>query len=387
MNDLTACIHCGLCLSACPTYRILGDEAESPRGRLRLMDELGQATALDYAPLDRCLACRACESVGPSGVPYGEFLERARARRRPRRRWRWLVDHALSDARRTHQLARAAALLRRLGIARALPARWRGALDMLPAQISRAKVALPRSGSVAILPGCAQSVLQPEVLGALAELLRAAGETPSVPDGAVCCGALSAHQGSARRAEQLARQLIAAWAEQPQIVVPSAGCSAHIQHYPKLFAQSDLAEAATQFAARAQDAILWLAERGDRLHFRADPRRVVYHPPCHHSHAQGIRGRAERLLAAVPDLELVQAADAERCCGSAGSYSLEQPQLARAIRDAKWNDLRACAADGVLSANPGCELFLAAGRREDDPPVESLYPYLAARLGRATGNR
>jgi glycolate oxidase iron-sulfur subunit len=351
------------------------------------MEELRRGAPLDYAPLDRCLACRACESVCPSGVPYGEHLERARAQRPPKRRWRWLVDHALSDARAVRWLARGGATLRRLGMARALPAAWAGALEMLPSARRRTRVMLPPLGSVAILPGCAQAALQPEVLAALADLVRAAGETPFVPGGAVCCGALSAHQGSLRRSEQLARQLIESWGELPALLVPSAGCSAHIQHYPKLFAQSDLAEAATAFATRSQDAVVWLAERVDRLHFEPDARRIAYHPPCHHSHAQAIRGRAERLLAAVPDLVLVQAADPERCCGSAGSYSLEQPQLARAIRSAKWDDLRATKADCVLSANPGCELFLAAGRRAGDPGLDSLYCYLSSRLGRALGNR
>lgn len=371
-EQLQTCIHCGLCLNECPTYRVTGDEAESPRGRLVLMDLVADSASVDRGPLDRCLGCRTCETVCPSGVPYGHLLEAARERLGPEPTgitpWlRRLVDDVVRHPRRL-------AVAGWLG--QVVPAAWRGRLpgpagpllDGLPPGRPR----WPRRGRPGprrFLRGCIQGVFQPEVGDALARLAAACGE-PLEEGGPVCCGALSHHLGSGDAAADAARRCAEEFADATALVVPSAGCSAHLRAGPP------------DLAARTVDAVEWLADRVGTLRFEPDPRRVVYHPPCHHTHAQGIRDAAPRLLAAVPELTVVPLRDAERCCGSAGSWNLQHPELAREIRAEKLARIREARADLVLSANPGCESFVAKGLAdaETDPPVQNVLVYLASRL-------
>lgn len=256
------------------------------------------------------------------------------------------------------------------------------ALPSRPARLAPPP-SLPPHGDVAILAGCAQRVFTPEVLEATVKLVRACGGTPFLPAGQGCCGALSHHVGSAEEARRLARSTIDAFGDAAAVVVPSAGCSAHMRAYGTLLAGDPAyAARAVRLAACTVDLVEWLDARRDRLSLRPSARRVVYHPPCHHTHAQRIVDAPMRLLHCVPQLTVAPLRDAERCCGSAGSYNLLQPELARAVRDEKLDALGHAAGDVVLTANPGCELFLLQGMRERGSPlpVQHLAVFLAELL-------
>ncbi len=416
---LRVCIHCGLCLSNCPTYLVTGDEADSPRGRLMVLGELersagvaapvtapsplGSSSSEDAArlrvagdslvlrePLDRCLGCLHCETVCPSGVSYGALLDAARQELGPppgfhARLVVWLVDHVLSRPRRLLPVARIGYKLAHGFLARLLPSSLRRLVGSVPARKPDRppSLDLPEHGDVALLAGCAQQVYGSGVLPAVARLVEAVGLTPGLPPKQSCCGALSYHAGSVKTAKALARRLIDAMDGETTILVPSAGCSAHMRRYGELFADDpQYAEKAARVAAATVDVVEWLDRHSEALRFKADRRRIVYHPPCHHTHAQGIVDEPLRLLARVPDIELLELRDADRCCGSAGAYSMLHPELAEAIRAEKLERLAEGEPDLILTANPGCELFIESGIEAagGSTPIRHLVEYLAERL-------
>ncbi len=381
---LRQCIHCGLCLNDCPTYRLTGDEVESPRGRLGLMGQVLRegVQGADLGPLDRCLGCLACQSICPSGVPYGDLLFQARLQAPPpqelgSRFGRWLVDQVLSRPRLLAGGAWLGGAVR--GWFPSRPRALHQALFALPQRRPR----WPRSpattvGPVAVLRGCAQWVFEPEVLTATLRLLRATGVEAWVPPDQGCCGALSHHQASARRARELVRQNLRAFEGVETVVIPSAGCSAFFREQASVFAPEDPERSrAHELGARSEDLLVWLwRHRGD-LRFRPCRQRVVYQNPCHHQHAQGLRDEGKELLKLVPGLDLVEAAGEGLCCGSAGSYSLTQPELAVRQRQEKLRVLLESHPELILTANPGCEFFLEAGTRI---PVTHIACFLADHL-------
>ncbi len=399
--QLRACVHCGLCLNSCPTYLLTGDEVHGPRGRLVLMaNVVGKDAALDAGDfsresIDACLGCRNCETVCPSGVSYGHLLEETRARLGPapgqtNALLAWVLDHVLAHPRRLALAAMLGGFTRRWA-AGLVPARWRSMLQALPARPATwpRRHGLAASGDPshdqALLLGCAQWVYTPEVARATAALVTAAGGIPYAPTSQGCCGALSHHNGSVSVARERAADTVDAFAQAGCVVVPSAGCSAHLKTaVPELLANDPARSAEAQrLAGVTADVVEWLHGRRDRLRFRVgDPVRVLYHPPCHHSHAQGIRNEPLELLAMVPGVTVVQADRPELCCGSAGSYSLQRPREARAIRDAKLESMEQTRFDLLVTANPGCELFLHQGLREQgvQVPVMHLVTFLADRL-------
>jgi glycolate oxidase iron-sulfur subunit len=399
---LRTCIHCGLCLGSCPTYLVTGDELDSPRGRLMVMAETvslpdAYSSAHGENPLsagvpsreglDRCLGCRHCETVCPAGVHYGELLESARETLGPPRTAHarlavQLVDRVMSRPRLLFPAAKTAQMLRNFPLVGRLFPPLGKLLASLPARApSRPpRLDLPAEGDVALLAGCAQQVFGPEVLPATAALVRAAGFQPCLPPRQNCCGALSHHAGSVDHGKALARGLIDALRGQKTIVVPSAGCSAHMREYGRIFAdEPEYAQKAHEVATATIDLVAWLDEVGESLRFAADSRRVAYHPPCHHSHAQSLVEEPLRLLRRVPGIELVEPRDAQSCCGSAGAFSLLQPEMASAVREHKLDALNETRAELIVTANPGCELFLESGLRGRSAPgeVTHLAVYLA----------
>lgn len=344
---------------------------------------------VERGPLDRCLGCLACESMCPSGVPYGQLLGAGRvvaaAAPAPDPGLERLVDEVLSRPRLFAALAAGAAVISRWIPRGLIPPpldRW---LEGLPRRRPHwpRRPATPDTGSVDVLTGCAQWVYTPEVLDATLRLIRAVGEEPVLPRGQGCCGALSHHQGSVERARALARANVDAFEGIETVIVPSAGCSAHMLHYGELLADDPFyAERAESLARRSVDLLVWLDSRGECLQLAADSRRVAYHPPCHHLHAQRIDGPAQRLLDRVPELTHAEPERRHLCCGSAGSYSMQQPAIARQRQEEKVTDLLALEPDLVLTANPGCELFIDVGlaKRGSPPRIEHLAVYLASRL-------
>ncbi len=398
-EGLRQCIHCGMCLEACPTYQLTRLETESPRGRIHLMRALAEGT-IDVEPevrlhLDRCLACRACEAVCPSGVPYGELIEVTRARiadtAPPRGLRGWLRGLALATLADPARLERAAAVLsayqrtglralvRRAGLARLLPARLRR-LEALYPPLGRARYRAPATPAaprarVALLLGCVMRVAYGDVHSAAGRVLARQGiAVVDAPD-QVCCGALHAHAGERETARDLARRNIAAFeaAGVDAIVVDAAGCGAHLKGCGALLADDPAwSERASAFAAKVKDVSEYLAgsapERLGRL-----PLRVTYQDACHLAHAQGIRRQPRELLSRIAGLELLEMADSDVCCGSAGSYNITQPDYADALLRRKVDAIVATGADAVVSANPGCMLQIEAGLRARGANIPVLH--------------
>jgi glycolate oxidase iron-sulfur subunit len=407
-KKLDACVHCGLCLSACPTYDATGNELDSPRGRIALVRGLaeGRIADVDVAVehLDRCIGCRACEPACPSGVRYGAILEEGREvlatlHERPRAArfaQTWLVRRGLGTrfgastlmrllwiARRTGILAAAARREGPIGVvARIAPeSRWRPwshtVERLLPATGTR-------RGAVALVPGCVMDQGFAGVHAASAALLRRAGFDVHVPSGPLCCGALSAHLGDAAGARATLDRLAAALAPFPvdAVIVNAAGCGSHLK------------EADWRLARTTFDLLEWLDRRG--LQFaprpiaarmgdgRSDRLRVAYQDPCHLRHGQKIAQAPRKLLASLPDVDLVALGDADRCCGSAGVYNVTQPEMAGELLRLKIDAIRAARPHVLATANPGCHLQLASGLRAAgiSVRVEHVATLLAASLPR-----
>jgi glycolate oxidase iron-sulfur subunit len=387
---LRQCIHCGMCLEACPTYQITRLETESPRGRIHLMINMlegGPISDTTRLHLDRCLACRACEVVCPSGVPYGHLIEAARTviaeDAAPRRGWltgrlRRLALDVLADP---PSLARAAAvlglyerlglrgLLHRIGATRVLPRRLRR-LEALYPPFDRPRYRAPAPppaprARAALLLGCVMRVAYGDVHTAAARMLARLGIAVIDAPAQTCCGALHAHAGEREDARALARRNIAAFedANVDAVVVDAAGCGAQLKGYGALLADDAAwSGRAATFAAKVRDVNEYLAEvAGERLG-RLDLR-ATYQDPCHLAHAQGIRKQPRDLLSRVHGLELLEMADADVCCGSAGSYNLTQPEYSDRLLARKLDAILATGAGAVISANPGCMLQIESGLR------------------------
>jgi glycolate dehydrogenase iron-sulfur subunit len=387
---LRQCIHCGMCLEACPTYQITRLETESPRGRIHLMINMlegGPISDTSRLHLDRCLACRACEVVCPSGVPYGHLIEAARTviaeDAAPRRGWlsgrlRRLALDMLADP---PSLARAAAVLglyERLGLRRL--AHTIGLMRVLPRGLRRLEALYPPFGRpryrapspppaprarVALLLGCVMRVAYGDVHTAAARILARQGIAVIEAPAQTCCGALHAHAGEREDARALARRNIEAFeaAEVDVVVVDAAGCGAQLKGYGDLLAHDAVWSArGAAFAAKVRDVNEYLVEvAGERLG-RLDLR-ATYQDPCHLAHAQGIRKQPRDLLSRVHGLELLEMADADVCCGSAGSYNLTQPEYSDRLLARKLDAILATGASAVISANPGCMLQIESGLR------------------------
>ena len=381
---LDTCVHCGFCLQACPTFLATGDEADSPRGRIDLMRalEAGELAPDDPAlrlHLDRCLGCRGCEPVCPSGVGYGRGIEAARAVLATRRRPPALARAALwalttpGTSRIVYALAR---LLRASGIPGRLAGwgRFRFAMGMLAATRPArgngrqraatggtspgASAALHRSlppSAALLFRGCVMDGLFAHVHDATVRTLGVNGWAVREVPGQVCCGALHAHAGLRDEARLLARANVAAFGpgDEP-IVVNSAGCGAMLKEYGHLVD-------ATSFAARVRDVTELLARGGGPRPGAPVDVQVAYDPPCHLLHAQRIADEPLRVLAAIPVLRVVSFADAAQCCGSAGLFTLLEPAMSRAVLAPKLASLRTAAPQVVATGNPGCVMQLGAG--------------------------
>ncbi len=382
---LDACVHCGFCLPACPTYVQLQDENDSPRGRLVLMRRLleGALPADDPsvgAHLDRCLGCRGCETACPSGVPYGALLEATRATLAPVRGRPWVLRAVLGAFRRPALMRVVwwgARVLRGTGVAGwlapRLPQRLGFPLGMLAATTPAPRLAMrrgapasppPGAAPAVLLSGCVMDGLFGHVHDATRRVLAHHGVACATPSGQQCCGALHAHAGDLEGARALARANIAAFegSAPAPIVVNSAGCGAMLKQYGHLLHDDAAWHArAEAVAARTRDVSELLAAHGVRGGGAAVPWRVAHDPPCHQMHAQQVVRPPEQLLAAVPGLRRAPLADADQCCGSAGIYTLVEPEVAQVVLGAKLTQLAASGAEVVATGNPGCHMHIGAG--------------------------
>jgi len=391
-SDVDDCVHCGFCLDSCPTYQLWGKEPDSPRGRILLID---QALAGDPGVLsdetvthfDRCLGCMACVSACPSGVRYDRLIERVRPQverhhERPRseRALRRLLFETLPHPARMRALLPALASSRRLPLGRlseqlALLARIAPRTD--PRVALRLKipermpaVGTPR-GRVALLLGCVQRVFFGRVHVATMKVLAAEGFEVLAPRRPDCCGALELHAGEEEAALRRVRETVAALSGFDHVVVNAAGCGSAMKQYGELLETHQ----ARAFASRVVDVCELLASVEPRAPRGPVQLRVVYHDACHLAHAQQIRSQPRDLLAAIPELELLEVAEErELCCGSAGIYNLTQPDAAAELGVRKARHLLATGAEAIAAGNPGCAAQLDLHLRELGHPLPIHHP-------------
>jgi glycolate oxidase iron-sulfur subunit len=383
-DELSTCISCGLCLNDCPTFRVLGDEADSPRGRIALMRTLVSTSAAPdrstVGHLDACLVCRACETACPSGVPFGRLMEGAREVVRERvtppfatRVALRLGLGAVARPRALSVLARVLSLYDRLGLRRLarrfslVPGPLRQAEALLPARIT-APYALrdePAVGEerhhVAFFAGCVMRAAFGDTDRATVRVLRKNGCRVTTPPAQVCCGALHAHAGEADDSRALARRNIEAFEATGAsvIVVNAAGCGAQLKSYGVLLRDdAEWRERAERFAVHVRDVTEFLAANWIAAP-RATPLRVAYQDACHLAHGQKVRSQPRSLLRRIPGVTLVEIGDGERCCGSAGIYNLTHPAVADELGRMKVNAIAKVKPDVVVTANPGCLLQIS----------------------------
>jgi len=375
---LRACVHCGFCTATCPTYQLLGDELDGPRGRIYLIKQAlegGEVTAKTQLHLDRCLTCRSCETTCPSGVRYGRLVDigrhhvDARVGRAP-------VDAAKRSALRRGLLSKslfgAALTLGRI----AKPFLPRAIGDSIPAQHAAGAWPAPRhQRRVVIALGCVQPSIAPNIDAATARVLDRLGISAIAVEGGRCCGALSYHLSEHEEARGLARRNIDAWWPHVErgaeaIVVTASGCGVMVRDYGAVFADDALyAEKAQRIAALLRDPaeIISAAWSGvdERVAATNTRRTLAFHPPCSLQHGLKVRGVVEPLLEAI-GFTLVPVTDAHLCCGSAGTYSILQPELADALKVRKLQALDESHPDVIATANIGCITHLQSGT---DTPI------------------
>ena len=376
------CVHCGFCTATCPTYQLLGDELDGPRGRIYLMKQVLEGNAVSESTrlhLDRCLTCRNCESTCPSGVRYGRLVDigrqvvddqlEARGIRRPARErvTRWVLREGLTRPALFGTALKLGQMVRPM-----LPATLRSKVPELsktadPGQWPRTA----HARKMLLLDGCVQPAMSPNINAATARVFDRVGVQLVVAREAGCCGAIRFHTGDHDGGLDNMRRNIDAWwphieAGAEAIVMTASGCGAMVKDYGHLLRNDpQYAERARRVSALTRDLSEILPDFADPLHALAgavprDGRRVAYHPPCTLQHGQQIRGKVEALLTGL-GVEVKLCADSHLCCGSAGTYSVLQPELAYRLRDDKLAKLQATQPEAIVSANIGCITHLQGG--------------------------
>lgn len=397
LDGIRACVHCGICLPQCPTYRVLGEEMDSPRGRVYLMRAAAEGrvglTRTFTRHLDLCVGCRACETACPSGVPFGRLLEQTRGQIERRGNWsgsqRRVARLLLSLFPYPDRLTPTLALLRvyqRWGIQRLVRAggllRWIPRIAateaLLPPLAAGRSPTLPeliparasRRGRAGLLLGCVQRFLFPRVNELTARLLSIAGYEVLIPRQQGCCGALHLHAGRPDEARRLARGVLSAFDREVDVMVANAaGCGSAMREYGHWLPEDGRA---APFARAVRDVSELLVDADlplQRLELAA-----TYHDPCHLVHGQRVHAQPRALLKRIPGLTLVELPESDLCCGSAGIYNLLEPEMADQLLELKVRRIAETGAQIVVTGNPGCVLQIAKGCRERGLAVEVLHP-------------
>ena len=390
------CIHCGLCLSSCPTYRVLGNEMDSPRGRIYLMRALdeGRTKITDsfVEHMFRCLDCRACETACPSGVHFGHMMEEMRGKIVEERPAHWLARVILRHvfpypwrfqvASRMLQLYRASdiqAFVRETGLLKWIAPRMAAAEALMPEILIESGLTLDsyhraegeKQGTVAFFSGCVMNSMLGSINKSSVRLLTAAGYDVIVPGRQICCGALANHAGLRETAKDMARANIAAFPaeEVDAIIINAAGCGAMLKEYPLLI---DGAEA---FSSKVKDIAEFLASTRI-FELLRDPlkQRVGYDDPCHLIHGQGVRSEPRKLLKAIPGIQFVEIEGADQCCGSAGIYNITQNELSMEILDRKMEKIQKANIEVLATGNPGCIFQFRYGAKKLGLKLEVVHP-------------
>ena len=385
------CVHCGFCLTTCPTYVLWGEEMDSPRGRIHLMGQglAGEPLSASMVQhMDACLGCMACVTACPSGVRYDRLIEDTRAqveRRHHRPPGQRLLREAIFalfpyprrlrlirgplrayQAVGLQRLVARGGLLPRLAPTLATLESLAPRLGRVPRPPALVRARGPRRAVVGVLTGCVQGAFFPDVNAATIRVLAAEGCDVVVPPAQGCCGALSVHNGREQEAQGLARKLIDRFerAGVERVVVNAAGCGSSMKEYADLLRDDPrYAGRAAAFAAKVRDLSEILVELGPVARRHPLPVTVAYHDACHLAHAQGVRAQPRALLDGIPELEVREIADPEICCGSAGIWNVLNPGPAADLGDRKARDVLATGAELLVTANPGCLMQVAASVR------------------------
>ena len=399
------CIHCGLCLPSCPTYRTLGNEMDSPRGRIYLMRALdeGRATITDsfVDHMFKCLDCRACETACPSGVHFGHMMEDTRATIIAQRPAHWIarlmLNHVFPYRRRFHLATRLLQVYQKSGFQKLI--RSSGLLKLFAPSMARAEGLMPdldmspgvavhgvhraegtRVGTVAFFTGCVMNSMMGSVNRGSVRLLTAAGYDVVVPETQACCGALANHAGLRDTAVAAARVNMEAFKDPSieAVIINAAGCGSMLKEY------RDILPEAAGFSAKVKDISEFLATTriADRLRVPLN-KRVGYDDPCHLIHGQGIKSEPRALLRAIPGIDLVEIPGADQCCGSAGIYNIVETEISMQILDAKMEQIKRAGIDVLATGNPGCMFQFRTGAKLAGIALEVVHPVelLARSLG------
>ena len=383
-HKLSQCVHCGMCLSVCPTYKIFGYETDSPRGRIMLVKALNDGRLVlndEFADhIDRCLDCRACQTACPSGVEYGLIIEEAKAYlylKNPPNFFVKLLLRILTrfviPSRRVlrtitsfffvYQKLRINKLVRKI-----LPGKLRELEKMLPSFPSPSKYSYfkkdtvyesigEKRGRVYFFAGCVQDAFFPNVNRDTIDVLRYNGYEVVVPSAQTCCGAVHMHGGDPDYAKVVARRNMEAFSEDIPIIVNAAGCGAFLKEYNRLFGEEETKE----WRRRIKDINEFLVENGFRKPKGWVNMKITYQDPCHLAHAQGIRSQPREILKSIPGLEFREMKHPDACCGSAGVYNIVHRDISMEILKIKLEDIEGTGADYVVTANPGCQIQLTYG--------------------------
>jgi glycolate oxidase iron-sulfur subunit len=391
------CVHCGFCLPTCPTYVLWGEEMDSPRGRIYLMNEGLQGEPLDDTMVrhfDQCLGCMACVTACPSGVKYDKLIEATRAqveRRHPRtaseRLLRAMVFRLFPYPRRLRALRPLLRAYQRTGLTKVthrlpLPPTMAAMEQLLPPLTQPTAIAEvtpavgQRRARVGMLLGCVQREFFGDVNAATVRVLAAEGCEVVVPRAQGCCGALSLHIGREDEAVRFAKRMVATFESLAvdAIVVNAAGCGSSMKDYGWVLRdEPGWRERAEAFSAKVRDVTEWLVELGSVAPRHALDVTVAYHDACHLAHAQNVRAQPRELLAAIPGVALREISEGEICCGSAGVYNLLQPETARELGARKAANVAATGADVLVTANPGCLMQIKTALDAAGTPMPLLH--------------
>lgn len=389
---IQSCVHCGFCLAACPTYQELGQEMDSPRGRILLMkDVLEGAIELEGAlpHIDQCLGCLACEPACPSGVPYRDLISPFRALANQKRKRspmdklrRLMISQTLPHPERFRlgaKLGKAGKLFAPL-----MPTSFRPMLELLPdelppkqtwAEINPAKG--ERRGRVAMLAGCAQQVLDPDINTATIEVLNRVGIEVIVPKSQGCCGSLSWHVGDLSAAQKFAIKNLKAFAQSDvdAIITNAAGCGSGMHEYHLILKGTAWEEQAEAFRHKVMDITAYL-DQLEELPPIPDSGKtctIAYHDACHLSNAQGIRSQPRSLLERIPGVTVAEIPDAHLCCGSAGTYNIDQPAIASSLGEQKAHNILSTGAQLIATGNIGCLTQISSHLERKGSPLPILH--------------
>ena len=384
------CVHCGFCLPNCPTYQTMGEEMDSPRGRIFLMKEAleGQIEITDTSTyIDRCLGCLSCETSCPSGVPYGELLTPFRAIADSSRKRSMMERLFRTSILRTLPFPRRFRLAMKLGslakpFSSILPHRIQSALKLIPTELPKSEPLpeiYPAEGEcrarVALLAGCAQTVLSPDINWATLRVLARNGVETYIPKSQTCCGALAAHTGAISQAKEFAKRNLNAFPiDVDAIVTNAAGCGSGMHEYGLWLAGEPEEDEAKKFSKRICDVSVFLAKRGiESPPPLKNPIRVAYHDACHLAHAQRVKQQPRDLLRSIENLEIAEIPSGEICCGSAGTYNMEQPESAEQLGTEKAKAIASTKPDVVASGNIGCLMQIQTHLTEQGAHVPILH--------------